>query len=67
MQTPVSQAANSLRGGEASAVQVEQQGDRELRSGTEPFGEVAARRHNNCEDNRANEHGQQRVEFDGAK
>ena len=52
------QAANSLRGGEASAVQVEQQGDRKLRSGAEPFGEVAARRHNNCEDDRANEHGQ---------
>ena len=52
------QAANRLRGGEASAVQVEQQGDRELRSGTEPFGKVAARRHDNGEDDRGNEHGQ---------
>ncbi len=61
------QAANSLRSGETSAVQVEQQGNRELGAGAEPFGEVAARRHGNGEDDRANEHGQQRVELVRAK
>ena len=61
------QAANGLRGGEASAVQVEQQGDRELRSGAEPVGEVAARRHDNGQNNGGDEHSQQRVKLDGAK
>ena len=51
-------AANGLGGGEARAVQVEQQGDRELRSGAEPLGEVTASRHDNGQNNGGDEHGQ---------
>ena len=61
MQPPVFKPCDRFGCGKARTVEVEQKRNRELGAGAEPIGEGTARGDEDCKNDRADEHDNQRV------
>ena len=61
MQPPVSKSRDRFGCGKARTVEVEQKRNRELSTGAEPIGKGTARGDEDCKNDRADEHDNQRV------